>query len=248
MWSPADRPGRLWAVSRWLPTKFRFADRPWRHWTFPTPSGGGGSRAHTRPSRTPPNVSEEDSPEAQCPPPPVRKLPSVAGRENRASAAVGRPQHRAAGGAKMAGGCGQEAAGIVADPAAKWRPCGQVRRAGLYGRRDSVWSCCRDERPFGLAPQLLSLSPRNSGPWWLKPTSTDFCAGAGGEGACLPVGRELGALRGSGGFPEAHLCTPGTYPRYTLGDPRIQPYNACAPSTHRRLTHGTLPKPTTIAR
>lgn len=182
MWSPADRPGRLWAVSRWLPTKFRFADRPWRHWTFPTPSGGGGSRAHTRPSRTPPNVSEEDSPEAQCPPPPVRKLPSVAGRENRASAAVGRPQNRAAGGAKMAGGCGQEAAGIVADPAAKWRPCGQVRRAGLYGRRDSVWSCCRDERPFGLAPQLLSLSPRNSGPWWLKPTSYGFLRRSWGGG------------------------------------------------------------------
>lgn len=55
----------------------------------------------------------------------------------------------------MAGGCGQEAAGIVADPAAKWRPCGQVRRAGLRDRRDSVVSCCHDERLSGLALQLL---------------------------------------------------------------------------------------------
>lgn len=102
------------------------------------PSGDGESRTYTRPCRTPPNASEPSSPEPQCPPPSIRKLPSIAGQENRASAAVRRSLRRAEGGAKMAGGCGREAAGIVEDSAAKWRPCGQVRRAGLSDRRDSV--------------------------------------------------------------------------------------------------------------
>lgn len=140
----------------------------------------------------------------------------------------------------MAGGCGQEADGIVADPAAKWRPCGQVRRAGPCGRRHNVVVFSRREAVWaGSATPLIATSPFRA--MVAEGHYSGFRRCSRGLGEAMFSGWAWVAWGYPGGSPEARLSIPVTYLRHILGDPCIPPYHTfLAPGTHLRITQSPL--------